>query len=260
MPRMKETLWVLAKGFPPSPLAMFFLASFFEGRSEPSYFTNITFNHIIAVLQQIRQVRGKRNQKMSTLNLSRSTINASHQSFVKFLSSYWESKLFTSCTRLSFQIQHLQEVLCYDRYEIRRLVSHSTLRPFSWAVWLLIWIKNSARVWKRRRIHLFNDTNDMHLPIPSFPPPDSLPDWPSSRPAVSAIGSHANASSFMDTSSPVALPGPDKSLRRGRYSLSAHRRWRLPVVIGNMVQDGRCRLRSRIHRQYVRGTASPSLL
>lgn len=127
-PRMKETLWVLARGFPPSRLALFFLASFFEDEANLCIFTNIPFNYIIAVLQQIRQVRSKRNQKMSTLNLSRSTINASIlRKFLEFIPGI--KTLYLMHTPF-LPIQHVQEVLVMTGTKLDNLYHTQLFAPF----------------------------------------------------------------------------------------------------------------------------------
>lgn len=77
-PRMKEKFWLLASDFPPSQLALCFLANSFEDEANLCIFTRIGLNDMISsngLLQQIRKLRCNQNQKMSTLNLSRSTIN-----------------------------------------------------------------------------------------------------------------------------------------------------------------------------------------
>lgn len=52
-PRMQETRWFLAKGFPPSRLALFFLANLFEDEANLCIFTNITFDYSIVVRRKI---------------------------------------------------------------------------------------------------------------------------------------------------------------------------------------------------------------
>lgn len=130
-PRMKEKLWLLASGFPPSQLALFFLANFFEDELNLCIFTTIGFHDLIGsngLLQQIRKARSKQNRKMSTLNLSRSAINPLILS--KILEVTPEIKNLYLMHTPCLPIQSVQDVLARSSTKIDNLYHTDLFAPF----------------------------------------------------------------------------------------------------------------------------------
>lgn len=127
-PMMKGKLWLLASDFPPSQLALCFLANFFEDEANLCIFTNIGFHEIIGLLQQIREIWSKRNRKMSTLNLSRSTINA--PSLRKFLEVTPGIKTLYLMHTPFLPIQHVQEALVMTGTKLDNLYHTELFAPF----------------------------------------------------------------------------------------------------------------------------------
>lgn len=129
--KKKERLWSLARTFPPSQLALSFLANLFEDEVNLGIFKKIKFNDLMGsngLLQQIREVRSKQNRKMSTLNLSRSNVNPSI--LLEILKALPGIKTLYLMHTPYLPIQSVQEVLVGTGTKLDNLYHTDLFAPF----------------------------------------------------------------------------------------------------------------------------------